>query len=345
MESIWQALFGWAVLGTVVAVLIGIGFGVLSMTPPDFTIARICFSLAAGILSIKTAIWLVQLQAGRWERIGAAVLIFGIIGGAWVWSQSWIDYRDEQRRVTANPPQVVTSANEQTNQNQTPSLVFVFGAPLGDNDSAQWIMVLKHFGPSLAHRCDIVFNDDDRKNIEHEWLVKHPNIPYPPPELVGVSGKRIFVPEAGPEGSLGSFKWNPVNPNSQHYTASIDCRDGYFVEKWQISRINGILRSSITIEHGSQWVTKNPGLDPIVFKYQDPEFMQTALATEMPKVQQGKVVHPGWKPSHRFEVPAAIIDPNGNMQVVGGVKLPDGSMQTDFGSWNILTKHFGDEKK
>jgi hypothetical protein len=146
------------------------------------------------------------------------------------------------------------------------------------------------------------------------------------------------------EGAVGSFRWNPLDPNSQHYTVSISCRDGVFVEKWEVMRVNGVLRSAITIEHGPQWIARNPGLESVVFRYQDPEFIQTSLATKMPKVNKGKVVHPGWKPRHRFEVPAAIIDPNGNVQVVSGIKLPDGSTLTDFGSWNILTKHFGDTK-
>jgi hypothetical protein len=227
---------------------------------------------------------------------------------------------------------------------KTPSLVFVFGAPLGDNDSAQWIMMLKHYGPNLAYNCDINFYDDDRKNIEHEWLVKHPNSPYPPAGLAGESQKRIHIPEAGPEGSLGSFSWNPLDPDSQHYTVSIDCRDGVFVEKWEVTRVNGILRSAITIEHGPQWIEKNPGIESVVFRYQDPEFVRTSLATEMPKVSKGKVVHPGWKPMHRFEVPAAIIDSNGNVQILSGVTLPDGSTLTDFGSWNILSRHFGDNQ-
>lgn len=223
-----------------------------------------------------------------------------------------------------------------------PSLVFVFGAPLGDNDSAQWIMMLTHYGPGSAHNCEVIFYDDDRTNIEHEWLVKHPDIPYPPLGLAGESKKRIYISEAGPEGSAGSFKWNPVNPNSQHYTVSISCRDGVFVEKWEVTRVNGILRSAISIEHGPLWIQKNPGKHSVIFQYQDPEFVRTVLATEMPKVSTGKMVHPGWKPRHRFEVPAAIVDPNGNVQVVSGVRLPDGTTATDFGSWNILTRHFGD---
>jgi hypothetical protein len=243
---------------------------------------------------------------------------------------------------TAPPDAAAAPKTKSQHTPSTPSLVFVFGAPLGDNDSAQWIMMLKHYGQGPAYNCDIIFYDDDRKNVEHEWLVKHPGSPYPPPGLAGESQKRIYIPEASLEGSVGSFRWNPLDPNSQHYTVSISCRDGVFVEKWEVTRVNSILRSAITIEHGPQWIEKHPGLESVVFRYQDPEFIRTSLATEMPKVSKGKVVHPGWKPLHRFEVPAAILDPNGNVQVVSGIKLQDGSTLTDFGSWNILTRHFGD---
>lgn len=60
---------------------------------------------------------------------------------------------------------------------------------MGDNDSASWIMMLTHYGPLTAYNCDIIFYDNDRKNIEHEWLVKHPEAPYPPPALTGESQK------------------------------------------------------------------------------------------------------------------------------------------------------------
>ena len=225
-----------------------------------------------------------------------------------------------------------------------PSLVFVFGAPLGANDSAEWIMMLTHYGPDPAHNCEVMFYDDDRKHIEHEWLVKHPNIPFVPPGLAGESQKRVYTVEAGPEGgSAGSFKWRPLDPDNQHYTESISCRDGVFVEKWEITRINGILRSAITIERGPLWIKKNPGKPSVIFQYRDPEFVSAPLAAEMPKINKGRVVHPGWKTRYRFDVPAAIIDPNGNIQIVSGIKQPDGSTLTDFGSWNILSKHFGDE--
>ncbi len=48
------------------------------------------------------------------------------------------------------------------------------------------------------------------------------------------------------------------------------------------------------------------------------------------------------EPNHTFEVPVAIIDSNGNLQVMAAVKAPDGSTISDFGCWNILTRHLGD---
>jgi hypothetical protein len=60
--------------------------------------------------------------------------------------------------------------------------------------------------------------------------------------------------QKSPEGSPGSFPWSPLDPDRQHYTVSISCRDGVFVERWEVTRVNGVLRSTITIEHGPQWL-------------------------------------------------------------------------------------------
>jgi hypothetical protein len=202
---------------------------------------------------------------------------------------SMFNTADELRRlVTQHLPKIVPEVYERVRAaggtpRQTPSFLFVFGVPLGDNDSAEWLMMLRHYGPNPAYNCDIAFYDDDRKKIEHEWLVKHPDSPYPPPGLAGESLKRIHVAEAGPEGPAGSFKWNPLDPNRQHYTVSISCRDGVFEEKWEMTRVDGFLRSSITVERGQQWNRKNAHLSPLVFRYEDPEFVRTPLATEMPR--------------------------------------------------------------
>jgi hypothetical protein len=296
--------------------------------------------ICIGVAFVVGSVGIVQAPWHDWRFTLAGILGVGVVC---LFVSAWIQPNAPALPIIDAQQPIATGADQSATQR--PSLVFVCGAPLGDNESASWIMMLRHYGPGSAYNCDIIFYDDDRKNIEHEWLVKHPDSPYPPPGLAGESQRSIKVQEAGPEGSLGSFMWNPLDPNSQHYTVSISCRDGYFVEKWEIARVNDILRAAITIEHGAQWVQKNPGKESVVFRYRDPEFVPTALATEMPKAPKGKVVHPGWKPQYRFQVPAAIIDPNGNVQIVSGIKQPDGSTLTDFGSWNILTMHFGDDPK
>ncbi len=101
---------------------------------------------------------------------------------------------------------------------EVPSFVFVFGAPLGDNDSPVWVMMLKHYGPNPAYNCDIEFFDADRKNIERQWLLQHPGSSFPPPGLAGKSQERLRIPEAGPLGSIESFQWTPPDLDRQHCT-------------------------------------------------------------------------------------------------------------------------------
>jgi hypothetical protein len=113
---------------------------------------------------------------------------------------------------------------------QIPNFVFVFGTPLGDNNSATWMMMLKHYGPGLAHNCTIDFYDKDRINIRREWSLKHPDTPFPPADLVGEFRHQTRISEAGPEGPLPSFNWTPLDPDRQHYSVSISSRDGVFVE-------------------------------------------------------------------------------------------------------------------
>lgn len=225
-------------------------------------------------------------------------------------------------------------------QGERPSLVFVVGVPLGDNRSPDWIMMLNHYGPNPAYNCRVSFYDKDRKNIEHGWLVKHPHIPFPPQALAGQSQLHLHIPEADPPGPVTNFRWSPLDPDRQHYDVSISCRDGIFEEIWEVTRVDGILRTRISVEHGPHWKEKNPNSDPVVFKYSDTEFVSTPLASEIPDAGRPPV-HPGWKPNHRFELPAAIIDPNGNVQLAG-IKMPDGKISRGPGCWNILTGRFGD---
>jgi hypothetical protein len=279
--------------------------------------------------------WITQ-NVRRFPRMSLVAFIFV---GALIGAGGWVAWH----RLGARPsPQVHTPPSVSTET--TPSFLFVIGIPLGDNDSPVWVMLLRHYGPEPAYNCTISFYDDDRKNIEHKWLVDHPDSSFlPPGGIVGESQKHIHIPEGGPLGAIGNFQWNPLEPNSQHYTVSISCRAGVFVEKWQVTRVDGILRSSITLEHGPQWIKNNPTANPVIFSCVDPEFVPTSLADKIPKPRPMKAVNPGFKPNHRFEVPVAIIDPNGNLQVVSSLNNPDGSVRSDFGCWSILSRHLGDK--
>src|SRR5580704_4602958 len=222
---------------------------------------RFSFSDIVGVAGIVLAVVLIVLDKGgklkgQWLFIllalAAAMTLCIAVGNTWVmdaplgwkvWRASlmvcavallysgvalWISPSSRDGKGEIAPP-----------QKKTPSFVFVFGAPLGDNHSVAWIMMLFHYGPDLAHNCYVDFYDDDRKNIEHLWLVDHPNTPFLPPGQFEESQKRLFVAEASPEGGQrGSFTWTPLDPNSQHYTASISCRDGVFTEKWEVTRVN-----------------------------------------------------------------------------------------------------------
>lgn len=91
--------FGWGTIGVVVPVLIGIGVGVMSMTPPEFGIAKIFLTTAAVVLCAKTLIWLIATDASRPERILVGLLILGLGGPLWVESWRWIDLRKNAKRT------------------------------------------------------------------------------------------------------------------------------------------------------------------------------------------------------------------------------------------------------
>jgi hypothetical protein len=86
-------LFGWIVVGSVITVFIGVGFSVLSMTPPHYTLAQISFTLSALLLLCRTGWWIAFEQSGEVGKIGrglAAFVLLGLIGMAWVTSVTWV---------------------------------------------------------------------------------------------------------------------------------------------------------------------------------------------------------------------------------------------------------------
>jgi len=106
----WNILASWVTVGVVIPILITIGIGVLSMTPPEFTTAHICFSLSAVILMARLGWWLAfEHPASQFQSIVFAFIIFGIIGCLWLISMRWVSEREHKfTKSTAeisNPPE------------------------------------------------------------------------------------------------------------------------------------------------------------------------------------------------------------------------------------------------
>jgi hypothetical protein len=109
----------WPVIAIAVPILITFGVGGMSMNPPDFIIAKSVFALAAGILSLKVAYWLVRSGSKPVERLALGLVVFGAIGVLAVESWGWIDRRTllmahnakEKEGITTNPavPKIVAN--------------------------------------------------------------------------------------------------------------------------------------------------------------------------------------------------------------------------------------------
>jgi hypothetical protein len=93
----WQHLYGWTAIWLVVPLLIGIGIGVLSMSPPEPRIAQACFTVALGILLTKLSWWLIaERNEPMWQRAMFIAVIFGASGALWFAGWMLADSRLQQ---------------------------------------------------------------------------------------------------------------------------------------------------------------------------------------------------------------------------------------------------------
>jgi len=87
-------MFGWAVVGAAVAIIIGIGGALLGMNPPQYGLAVVSFSVAALLLGARIAWWLATEQdetASTTSLLLLAFLLIGSIGASWAGSLIWVN--------------------------------------------------------------------------------------------------------------------------------------------------------------------------------------------------------------------------------------------------------------
>jgi hypothetical protein len=210
----------------------------------------------------------------------------------------------------------------------SPSFVFVFGGPLGDNHSAIWAMFPRHFGPQPAlGPNEIEFWDTDRQQILRDWAISHrPAIP--PKELAATAEKAIVLPTVGPTLDFGEFNWQPLNPNRQYYRIGINSPEGnVFTEDWRVARIKGELRTQIIITR------EQPKPKQTIFECTDPDF-SSPISSDSSNAQVTAGMPPsiGWRPNLKTPV---VIFPYVNHFFWG-------LSATDSPCWHVATHHLGD---
>ena len=91
----WETLLGWAVLSTVVLMLVGVGVGVRGASPPDLPFAKWCFSVAYLLLLARVGWWVLLDPAARAPRLSAlgAFSLFVCLGVSYLFALSWVDTR------------------------------------------------------------------------------------------------------------------------------------------------------------------------------------------------------------------------------------------------------------
>ncbi len=101
----WGDLFSWTVVGILVPILIGVGVGVMSMTPPEYWVARVCFTVACILLSAKIGIWLIISESSLAQRTIMVFVLFGIIAVGWVETLRWVE--NKKISLEKQPPKVI----------------------------------------------------------------------------------------------------------------------------------------------------------------------------------------------------------------------------------------------
>jgi hypothetical protein len=95
-------VISWGAISLFAVTLLGVAVGVLSMNPPQFVLAQVCFTASALVLTARVAWWLAieQSNPSIWHRVLLSALILGTTGVLWIEAVSWVQRLKIQHELT-----------------------------------------------------------------------------------------------------------------------------------------------------------------------------------------------------------------------------------------------------
>jgi len=97
-------LGSWTFLGVVIPLFIFLGLGAMGLTPPEFTFAKVCFSLAVTVAMLSFARWLASVTNESLPLLGRVLcgfLLFGLLGASWVEVTRWVREREKMAIIAS----------------------------------------------------------------------------------------------------------------------------------------------------------------------------------------------------------------------------------------------------
>jgi hypothetical protein len=141
-----------------------------------------------------------------------------------------------------------------------PSLVYVVPAVWSPTPTPEWIMIVRHCGPSSLYNVTIGFTDEDRS----EQIRRRGNTT--PEEIAQTYTDLGPFSEIDPTSQGARFFWAPLNPDDENYSVRVTSRDGIFDETLKVARRSGEWLNSIKVSE------INDGIERIIINCRDKRF-------------------------------------------------------------------------
>ena len=92
----------WGIVGVLAALAVGVGVGMLGLTPSEYTVARYCFWATAIMLGGTGFFWALRTDQPTWWRITAEILIWIGVGVGLPECLRWLSHREQSSIAVAD---------------------------------------------------------------------------------------------------------------------------------------------------------------------------------------------------------------------------------------------------